>query len=35
MALQTGDMLLVPEPGVVAIFGMGLLGRAVIRRKRA
>ncbi|RZO35511.1 MAG: PEP-CTERM sorting domain-containing protein [Rhodospirillaceae bacterium] len=35
MVLQTGDMLLLPEPGMLAIFGMGLLGRSVIRQKRA
>ncbi|MGB0629878.1 MAG: LamG-like jellyroll fold domain-containing protein [Alphaproteobacteria bacterium] len=35
MALSTEEMLLVPEPGMVAIFGMGLLGLALARRKRA
>ena len=35
MALATEDMLLVPEPDMVAIFGMGLIGLAALRRKRA
>lgn len=34
MALSTEEMLLVPEPGMVAVFGMGLIGLAALRRKR-
>ena len=35
MALTSEEMMPVPEPGMVAIFGIGLLGLAAIRRKRA
>ena len=35
MALAPAEMFPVPEPGMVAIFGMGLLGLAMVRRKRA
>jgi hypothetical protein len=35
MALTSEEMMPGPEPGMVAIFGIGLLGLAAIRRKRA
>lgn len=34
MALTESEMLLVPEPGMLAIFGMGLLALGLTRRKR-
>ena len=34
MALTESEMMLVPEPGMLAIFGMGLLALGLTRRKR-
>ena len=34
MALETSEMFPVPEPGMVAIFGLGVVGLATLRRKR-
>lgn len=35
MALTESEMLLVPEPGMLAIFGVGILALGLTRRKRA
>jgi hypothetical protein len=35
MALTESEMMLVPEPGMLAIFGMGILALGLTRRKRA
>ena len=34
MVLETSEMFPVPEPGIVAIFGLGVIGLATLRRKR-